>query len=89
MIRRRVRVHGQVQGVFFRSTCRDLARSIGVSGWVRNEPDGSVLAVFEGPPDLVDRMCRWCERGPDHAWVSNVEVVEEQPEGLSSFRISY
>jgi acylphosphatase len=66
-----------------------MATSVGVAGWVRNEPDGSVLAVFEGEPDPVERMCRWCRTGPDHARVSRVEVTEEEPEGLTSFKVSF
>lgn len=89
MIRRRVRVQGRVQGVFFRDTCRRLATQVGVAGWVRNEPDGSVLAVFEGEPDRVERLCRWCRTGPDHARVSRVDVTEEEPEGLTSFVVSF
>lgn len=90
MIRRRVHVHGRVQGVFFRDSCRQEARAAGVSGWVRNEPDGTVLAVFEGDPEAVERMCRWCEHGNAHAEVARVEVEEEEAEGITSgFRVAY
>ncbi len=89
MIRRRVIVWGRVQGVFFRDSCLTEARARGVRGWVRNEPDGSVAAVFEGPPDAVAEMCRWCEAGPEHATVTHVEVEDEQPEGLHSFELRY
>jgi acylphosphatase len=89
MIRRRVTVYGRVQGVFFRDSCRSEARAAGVHGWVRNEPDGSVVAVFEGEPEAVARLCRWCETGPSHARVSRVDVVEEPPEGLRSFDVGF
>jgi acylphosphatase len=76
-----VRVRGRVQGVFFRAETRDRARSLGLEGWVSNEPDGSVEAVFEGAPDRIDSMLEWCRRGPRGAEVEDVEVAWEQPEG--------
>jgi acylphosphatase len=88
MVRRRVIVHGRVQGVFFRDTTRRTAESRGVAGWVRNNPDGSVEAVFEGAPDAVDAMVRFAREGPRGATVDHVEVHDEQPEGLSGFRIT-
>jgi acylphosphatase len=84
-IRQRVVVRGQVQGVFFRDTCRREARAAHVSGFVRNEPDGTVLAVFEGDPDGVRRMVSWCRSGPPSAQVSDVEVTDEQPTGETGF----
>ena len=88
MIRRRVVVHGRVQGVFFRDTVRRMARSRGVSGWVRNTPEGTVEAVFEGPPEVVDLLVGWCEQGPRGASVDRVDVTEEKPEGLEGFRVA-
>ena len=87
MIRRRVIVHGRVQGVFFRDTTRRLARSRGVAGWARNTPEGTVEAVFEGEPDAVESILDFCREGPRGAAVERIEVVEEPPEGLSGFRI--
>ena len=78
-------VSGRVQGVFFRARCRDEARSAGVSGWVSNEPDGTVRAVFEGEADAVDHLIAWCRQGPPQADVDDVVVTEEEPEGLTSF----
>jgi acylphosphatase len=86
-IRRRVIVHGQVQGVFFRDTARQRARAHGVAGWMRNRPDGTVEAVFEGPTEAVERLVRFCETGPPRASVERVEVVEEEPEGLTGFEV--
>ena len=87
MIRYRVLVSGQVQGVFFRDTCRRVALERGVSGWVRNLPDGRVEAVFEGPADDVHRLVEWTRHGPRLAVVAGVTVHAEQPEGLGSFQI--
>jgi acylphosphatase len=86
-IRRRVVVHGDVQGVFFRDTCRRQASSRGVTGWVTNRPDGAVEAVFEGEPDAVSSMVDWCSQGPRGADVNSVDETTEDPEGLSSFEI--
>ena len=86
-VRRRVVVHGYVQGVFFRDTTRREARRRGVAGWVSNRPDGAVEAVFEGEHEAVAEMVRFCERGPRGADVARVEVTEEPVEGLSGFEI--
>ena len=88
MVRRRVLVHGRVQGVFFRDTCRREAEARGVAGWVRNRPDGAVEAVFEGPPEVVEAMVAWAHQGPPLADVETVEVFEEPVEGLPGFRIT-
>jgi acylphosphatase len=87
VIRRRVIVRGQVQGVFFRDTCRREAITRGVAGWVRNRPDGTVEAVFEGPASAVDAMCAWCETGPPRARVEGVSVSEEAPQEKQGFRV--
>jgi acylphosphatase len=86
-IRKRVVVHGRVQGVFFRDTARRMAQSRGAGGWVRNAPDGTVEAVFEGDAEAVESMVRWCGQGPRGAAVERVEVTDEEPEGLTEFRI--
>ena len=85
MIRRRVVVHGHVQGVFFRDATRRLAEREGVAGWVRNRPDGAVEAVFEGEPEAVERLIRFARKGPRGAQVERVDVAEEEPEGLRGF----
>ena len=87
MVRYRVLISGRVQGVFFRDTCRRMARENGVSGWVRNLPDGQVEAVFEGRAEDVGRLVDWARRGPSRAVVSGVAVQAEPPEGLSTFLI--
>jgi acylphosphatase len=87
MIRRRVVVHGHVQGVFFRDSTRRLAEGEGVAGWVRNRNDGAVEAVFEGDQDAVERLLRFASEGPRGAQVERVDVRDEQPEGLSGFSV--
>ena len=88
MLRRRVIVHGQVQGVFFRDTTRRLAERQRIAGWVRNRADGAVEAVFEGPEEAVERLVAFSREGPRGARVDGVEVVEEQPEGLTGFDVT-
>jgi acylphosphatase len=76
-----------VQGVFFRDTCRRQAVRAGVAGWVRNEPDGSVVAMFEGPRAAVEEMVRWCREGPPRARVEQVDVTEAAPGGATTFDV--
>ncbi len=85
--RRRVVVHGHVQGVFFRDTTRREAQRRDVSGWVSNRPDGAVEAVFEGSREAVDAMIDFCSGGPRGADVDQVETSDEEPEGLSGFDV--
>ena len=80
-------VHGSVQGVFFRDSCRREAESRGVAGWVSNRRDGAVEAVFEGEPDAIDSLIRFAQEGPRGADVEDVEVFDEVPEGLSGFDV--
>ena len=87
MIRKRVVVSGQVQDVYFRDTCRREAAAHRVAGWVRNLPDGTVEAVFEGTPHAVERMVAWAHRGPLTADVDRVVVADETPEGLTGFTV--
>ncbi len=82
-------VSGQVQGVFFRAECAERARALGLSGFVRNTPQGTVEASFEGDPAHVDAMIRWCGEGPPMAIVDDVEVTEEPVRGDATFRISH
>lgn len=76
-----------MQGVFFRDSTRRRAEAEGVAGWVSNRDDGAVEAVLEGEPEAVDRLVDFVRRGPGRAEVSEAAVVEEEPEGLSGFRI--
>ena len=83
--RARVVVRGRVQGVFFRAETRDRARSLDLAGWVRNNPDGTVEAVFEGDRDRIDSILAWCRRGPALARVDGVDVEWEQPRNDRGF----
>ena len=85
MIRRRLIVHGRVQGVGFRWAIARAAESRGVSGWAANRADGSVEAVLEGEPDAVESVVRLSREGPRGAQVDRVDVVEEEPEALRGF----
>ncbi len=87
MIRRRVIVHGRVQGVGFRYSVARAAQSRGVAGWVSNRPDGTVEAVFEGDPEAVDSLIRFCREGPRGAVADRVDVADEEPEGLMRFAV--
>ena len=86
-VRKRVVVHGDVQGVFFRDATGKEAHSAGVAGWVTNRSDGTVEAVFEGDPDAVDRMVAFSREGSRQAQVDHVDVDDEEPEGLSDFTV--
>jgi acylphosphatase len=87
-VRRRVVVHGRVQGVFFRDSARRAAVDAGVDGWVRNRGDGTVEAVLEGPAGAVQRVVDFMREGPARADVISVHVSsEEEPEGLSGFEV--
>lgn len=87
MIRRHVVVSGDVQGVFFRDTCRRTAEEHAVAGWVRNRPDGTVEAVFEGASERVQKLVDWAHQGPPLGTVDAVSVQEEEPEGLTDFDV--
>lgn len=88
--RAHVYVSGRVQGVFFRSTTRSEAKKRGVTGWVKNLPDGRVEAVFEGEEDAVKEMVDFCHEGSRAASVSNVEVEWGDYKGeFSGFDVRY
>ena len=80
-------VYGFVQGVGFRFAVERAARSRGVSGWVRNRPDGAVEAVFEGEPEDLDALVAFCRQGPRGADVERVDVRNESPKGLAGFHV--
>jgi acylphosphatase len=86
-VRARVRVTGFVQGVGYRYALQSRARSLGVAGWVRNERDGSVAAVLEGPRDRVESLVEWCRRGPAGGEVETAEIAWEEPEGEHGFSV--
>jgi acylphosphatase len=86
-IRRRLVVHGKVQGVFFRDSTREAAVNEGVAGWARNRGDGAVEVVLEGSPAAVEAVTEFCRLGPVSARVESVDESEEAPEGLTGFAI--
>ena len=71
-----IQVTGKVQGVFYRATAADVAEDLGLRGWVRNCPDGSVEALASGEPEKVEAFIRWCHRGPKSAEVERVVVLD-------------
>jgi len=89
-VRAELVIHGRVQGVFYRQSTQEMARARGLCGWVRNCPDGTVAAVFEGERSAVQDAIDWCHHGPPGARVSNVEVTwVETCEALSNFEVRY
>ena len=88
MLRRRVVVHGSVQGVGFRYSARLEAERRGVAGWIRNRPDGSVDAEIEGDEASVQAMLDWLATGPRGARVERIEVAESEPLGEPGFLVT-
>ena len=86
-VARDVVVHGRVQGVFFRDSCRREARKAGVDGWVANAADGTVRIHLEGPREAVEAMVDWAHRGPSAADVRGVDVHEVEPDGRPGFEV--
>ena len=82
-----VTVTGLVQGVFFRAEAQREAHRLGVAGWARNEPDGSVAAHFEGDAGAVEAMVAWCREGPRRARVEAVDVRDTEPTGATGFDV--
>ena len=88
-VRAHLRIEGRVQGVFFRASAQDQARRLGLKGWVRNCPDGSVEIVAEGDRKNIDELIAWCRHGPRGAEVYNVSVVwQECKNEFVDFRIT-
>ncbi|MDX2495978.1 MAG: acylphosphatase [Desulfuromusa sp.] len=86
--RAEIRVSGRVQGVWFRQSTKNTAEQYGAKGWCRNNPDGSVTAVFEGTEDAVEAVINWCKSGSDMARVDDLQVELEIPTGeFDSFQI--
>jgi acylphosphatase len=80
-------IRGRVQGVFFRQATREKAREFGISGWVKNMPDGSVLIKATGESGMLEKLADWCRSGPPRAAVENILVSEEPAEDFKSFII--
>jgi acylphosphatase len=88
MVRAHLLITGIVQGVGYRWSCQRAAQGIGVTGWVRNLPDGRVEAVAQGTREQVEQLIKWCYRGPEEARVSDIAVAyEEAAETFQDFGI--
>lgn len=87
MAARRLLVSGRVQGVFYRQSTMQEARRLGLTGWVRNLPDGTVEAHVEGDMNKVLALIAWAQQGPPHALVEHVAVTTAEPEGHGSFDV--
>ncbi|MBI3960200.1 MAG: acylphosphatase [Chloroflexi bacterium] len=88
VVARRLLISGHVQGVFFRQSTQNQARRLGLSGWVRNLPDGRVEAKVWGDAEAVNALAHWCHTGPANALVTDVSVEDSAPEpGVTGFRI--
>ncbi len=81
-------MYGRVQGVGFRYAVARAAEARGIAGWVRSRAEGSVEAVFEGAPEAVEFLIRFCSEGPRGAEVTSLETTAEEPEGLLRFDLS-
>lgn len=80
-------IRGRVQGVFYRASAQQAARQLGLTGFVKNEGDGSVYAEVEGREDAVQSFIDWCKKGPPAAAVISVEVSEGRRQFFEDFRI--
>ena len=81
----RVRVHGRVQGVWFRGWTIETATALGLRGWVRNRRDGTVEALLIGAPAVVEEMARRCHEGPSYARVTRVDRAAAADDGAAGF----
>lgn len=80
-------VTGKVQGVFYRATAKKMADILGLAGYVKNQPDGSVFIEAEGDPDMLVRLIQWCHHGPDGAEVKHVSVTDGPWQAFETFEI--
>ena len=84
------RIVGVVQGVWYRASTRDQANRLGLTGWVRNLPDGSVELMAEGPEETLQRLLAWCKKGPPGARVDGIRSTWHEPQGeFSRFKVRY
>jgi acylphosphatase len=82
-----IKISGIVQGVFFRASTKDAAERLGISGFVRNEPDGSVYIEAEGEEEKLTQFMEWCRHGPPRASVEKCEIIEGETQGYISFQV--
>lgn len=83
----KVEIFGTVQGIFFRSFVKEKADELGVKGYVRNKTNGSVEAWFEGNNKEVNKIVEICKKGPEHAVIKKMDILEESFQGLKDFKI--
>jgi acylphosphatase len=84
-----IRIYGRVQGVGFRYSARNQARSLGLKGWVENRPDGSVVTTIQGEEPDCHTYIQWCREGSGYSWVERIEMREMQPGNLQSFIVRH
>ncbi|MBN1415376.1 MAG: acylphosphatase [Bacteroidales bacterium] len=89
MIHKKIIIHGSVQGVGFRYSARKIAYHLGINGFVRNLPDGSVFIEAEGHEDAMEEFIRWCHTGPSRAIIQSVSIEEGPPVQFSEFKIAF
>jgi acylphosphatase len=87
MMHLNIKVHGKVQGVYFRDSTKMVADQLGVKGWIRNESDGSIYIEAEGDDWILDNFLDWCEEGPERAEVQLVEKAESEMQNFQNFII--
>lgn len=83
----KIRVEGDVQGVFYRSSAKNIAKELGLKGFAKNNSDGSVYIEVEGDEDKLKQLVNWCEEGPDTAKVKHVEYQVGDVQNFGSFEI--
>ena len=88
MVCKRITIIGKVQGVYFRASAREKAEALGLTGEVRNLPDGSVEVIACGPDQEVEQLIAWCHIGPPSARVEQVLIGELPVKGYDGFRIA-
>lgn len=82
-----IRVYGKVQGVWYRGSTQQKAQALNLLGWVKNETDGSVSILAEGPSESMDLFVEWCQQGPTHARVDRVDIQEQTLQHFTGFQI--
>lgn len=86
-IHKNLRIYGNVQGVAYRASAQKKAQELGLAGWVRNEPDGTVYAEVEGTADKIQEFIDWCHNGSPWAKVNNVKTADGEIYGYTDFTI--
>ncbi len=89
MVCKRIRVFGKVQGVFYRASTKTMADDLKLVGWVRNEPDGTVMLEVQGEAEKVKKMIQWCKEGPTYSRVDDVLLEDTEPQPRTTFEIVY